>query len=107
MSLAEEFYNLFKGSDIAHGTFVVKNNRASDGKKQGSAKILREPTTIEMWQEHLKGGVGLGIIPIRSDNKCRWGAIDIDDYAVSHKELVAKLKENKIPAVVGRTKRQG
>tara|TARA_R110000822_G_scaffold65575_3_gene160461 strand:+ start:15394 stop:16917 length:1524 start_codon:yes stop_codon:yes gene_type:complete len=107
VSLAEEFYNLFKGSDIAHGTFVVKNNRASDGKKQGSAKILREPTTIEMWQEHLKGGVGLGIIPIRSDNKCRWGAIDIDDYAVSHKELVAKLKENKIPAVVGRTKSGG
>lgn len=60
-----------------------------------------------MWQEHLKGGVGLGIIPIRSDNKCQWGAIDIDDYAVSHKDLVAKLKENKIPAVVGRTKSGG
>ena len=27
MSLTQEFFNLFKGSDIAHGTFVVKSNR--------------------------------------------------------------------------------
>ncbi|QDP64980.1 MAG: hypothetical protein Unbinned4834contig1000_16 [Prokaryotic dsDNA virus sp.] len=107
MSLAQEFLDLFKGSDIAHGTFVVGNSRATDGKKQGTAKVLREPTTVTLWEEHLKGGTGLGIIPINSENTCRWGAIDIDEYDVSHPQLVELLRENKIPAVVGRTKSGG
>ena len=42
MSLAQDFFDLFKGSDIAHGTFVVKSSRAGDGKKQGTAKVIRE-----------------------------------------------------------------
>jgi len=71
MDLAQEFYALFKGSDIAHGTYEVKSNRASDGKKQGIAKVIKEPTTVEMWEEHLSGGVGIGIIPIKSDNMCQ------------------------------------
>ena len=37
MDLAQEFFALFKGSDIAHGTYEVKNNRSIDGKKQGTA----------------------------------------------------------------------
>jgi|TARA_Y100000004_G_scaffold140171_2_gene159232 hypothetical protein len=105
-NLAEDLYKLFKGSDIAHGTYIVKSNR-SDGKKQGTAKVIREPTTVAMWEEHLKGGTGLGIIPIRSDNTCQWGAIDIDKYDVNHKVLVSTLRENKIPAIVGRTKSGG
>ena len=108
MSLAQDFYDLFKGSDIAHGTYVVKSNRETDGKKQGTAKVIREPTTVAMWEEHLKGSTrGLGIIPIKSDNTCHWGAIDIDEYSVSHKDLITTLTKNKIPAVVGRTKSGG
>ena len=41
MELAQEFYSLFKGSDIAHGTYEVKGNRANDGKKQGIAKVIK------------------------------------------------------------------
>lgn len=107
MTLAQEFYDLFKGSDIAHGTYVVSTTRDRDGKKQGTAKVIREPTTVDMWEEHLKGGTGLGIIPINSENLCRWGAIDIDQYDVVQKDLVTTLRANKIPAVVGRTKSGG
>jgi hypothetical protein len=32
MSLAQDFFDLFKGSDIAHGTFVVNGSRVGDGK---------------------------------------------------------------------------
>ena len=67
MSLAQRFYDLFKGSDIAHGTYVVKSSRSTDGKKQGQATVLREPTTVDMWEEHLKGSdPGLGIVPTSS-----------------------------------------
>lgn len=107
MTLQEEFNNLFKGSDIAHGTYVVNGSRDTDGKKQGTAKVIREPPSPELWEKHLKGGTGLGIIPIRSDNTCQWGAIDIDEYDIDHKVLVTTLRANKIPAVVGRTKSGG
>lgn len=106
-SSAEQYYELFKGSDIAHGTFVVNTERSRDGKKQGTAKVVREPATVEMWDEHLRGGVGLGIIPITSQNKCQWGAIDIDQYDVDHRALVRALRGADIPAVVGRTKSGG
>ena len=105
--LAKEFFELFAGSDIAHGTFEINQGDRADGKKQGVAKVLREATTMEMWEEHLKGGTGLGIIPISSDNTCRWGAIDVDSYTVDHKGLVEKLELSKIPAVVGRSKSGG
>jgi hypothetical protein len=105
MSLAEGFYKAFKGSDIAHGTFV--QSKTNSLKKKGEAKVIREPTTIEMWKEHLNGGVGLGIIPITSNNQCHWGAIDIDQYDINHKELTRTLKQNKIPAIVARTKSGG
>jgi hypothetical protein len=34
----------------------------------------------------------LGIIPIRADNTCIWGCIDIDQYPFDHKGLVEKLR---------------
>jgi hypothetical protein len=105
--LAKEFLELFSGSDIAHGTYQVNGEQRSDGKKQGQAKVLRQPPTLEHWVEHLQGGIGLGIIPIRSDNTCKWGAIDVDSYDTDHKLLVKKLRENKIPAIVGRSKSGG
>lgn len=108
MTTENRLYNLFKGSDIAHGTYEVKGaERGTDGKKKGQARVLREPATVAMWAEHLNGGVGLGIIPIRSDNTCQWGAIDIDDYKTDHKELVKLLRQHKVPAVVGRSKSGG
>ena len=105
-TIAENLFSIFQGSDIAHGTFVTKGT-SINGKKQGIAKVIREPTTVEMWEKHLNGEVGIGIIPIKSDNNCFWGAIDIDEYDIKHKKLCENLLKNKIPAVVGRTKSGG
>ena len=105
-TLPEKLFSIFRGSDIAHGTFISKGTSVN-GKKQGTAKVIREPTTVEMWKQHLNGEVGLGIIPIKSDNTCFWGAIDIDQYDIDHKKISENLVKNKIPAVVGRTKSGG
>tara|TARA_R110000823_G_scaffold44217_15_gene114668 strand:- start:361 stop:1887 length:1527 start_codon:yes stop_codon:yes gene_type:complete len=103
---AKEFHSLFEGSDLARGTFNLDATQTKV-KKKGTASVVRIPATIEHWQNHLDGKTGVGIIPINSFNKCKWGAIDIDSYDVNHKELATKLKENKIPAVVGRSKSGG
>ena len=31
-------------------------------------------------------------IPINNDNKCKFGAIDIDEYPIDHAEILKKLK---------------
>lgn len=49
----------------------------------------------------------MGIIPIRSDNTCFWGCIDIDQYPLDHKKLIEKIKKNDLPLVVCRSKSGG
>ena len=49
----------------------------------------------------------LGIIPIRSDQTCVWGAFDIDEYNLDHKNLVGKIKKMNLPLIVFRSKSGG
>lgn len=107
MELATRFHSLFAGNDRAHGTFSVNADRASDGKKTGTARVLREPPTTDLWDKHLKGESGLGIIPIKDNNACHWGAIDIDVYNLDHAALIKQVEKHKLPGVVCRSKSGG
>lgn len=107
MDLVQRFFALLAGSDIAHGTFNVQNDRQRDGKKQGQARILREPPTAAHWDRHLRGENGLGIIPIKRNNCCHWGAIDIDVYNLDHAALIRLLEKYKLPGIVCRSKSGG
>ena len=109
-ALAEAFMQRFAGLDCAYGTYdLTRPIIREDGKKTGTAITRRAAVTIELWERHLRGeGPGLGIIPIRADNTCVFGAIDIDMYAgFSHQALVAKLKRNNLPLIVCRSKSGG
>jgi len=106
MKNAQKLFELFAGNDRAHGTFQVSNSDA-EGKKKGAARVLREQTTIEHWQKHLDGEVGLGIIPIKDNNSCHWGAIDIDEYNINHADYTKRLEKYNLPAVVCRSKSGG
>lgn len=81
--LAQRFHALFGGLERAHGTYVnIDWDRArSDGKYKGDAVTKREPVTDQLWSQHLAGKTGIGIIPLRDDSMCVFGAIDIDVYA--------------------------
>ena len=107
MDLVQRFFALLAGSDIAHGTFNVQNDRQRDGKKQGQARILREPPTAAHWDRHLRGENGLGIIPIKKNNCCHWGAVDIDVYNLDHASLIKQVEKHKLPAIVCRSKSGG
>ena len=74
------FKAIFSGLDIAYGTYKIKAERG-DGKQAGQATVVRKPPTDDLWVKHLEGvEPSLGIIPIRADNTCIWGCIDIDQY---------------------------
>jgi len=101
------FKAIFSGLDIAYGTYKIKAERG-DGKQAGQATVVRKPPTDDLWEKHLEGvEPSLGIIPIRADNTCIWGCIDIDQYPIDHKGLVEKIAQLKLPLVVCRSKSGG
>lgn len=107
MDTTSRFKAVFSGLDIAYGTYKIKAERA-DGKKDGQAVVVRRPPTDDLWEKHLNGvDPSLGIIPIRADNTCIWGCIDIDQYPLDHKALVQKIASLGLPLVVCRSKSGG
>lgn len=107
---AARMMELYAGYDLAYGTYSTEHkNMAKNGKLEirASAKTVKEPVTKELWQAHLDGVKSLGIIPIDADNTCRWAAIDVDSYNVSHAALVTKIEQRKLPLIVAQSKSGG
>lgn len=108
-SLAIRFMALFQGSETASGTHGVPE-RDPDGLKwsiKRTAKSMREPITLEMWQQHIDGKRPLGVIPIREDCTCSWGSIDYDEYDVDLSELLDKVERSELPLIPCRSKSGG
>jgi hypothetical protein len=106
MTLAQRFLNLFSGSARAHGCYTLGPVPEPGTKAPGRASTKKEPVTELLWQQHLEGKIGLGIIPIRDDGTVRFAAIDIDvykDFDLSALEVKAK----DYPVVVCRSKSGG
>lgn len=106
MSTAARFLSVFEGSEVAHGqTTVGKTSRT--GKAEAKSFVVREPLTESRVQAHLDGGQGIGAIPINSQNKCKFGAIDVDDYDLNLQDVCARVSKAALPFVVCRSKSGG
>ena len=91
--MLDKFKELFCGLDVAYGEYYLNGERDNKtGKEKGRATTKRGPVTDELFQKHLNGEINLGIIPIRSDNSCTWGCIDVDKYDLDYKSLIKFLK---------------
>ena len=107
MSDIVKFKAIFNGLESAYGTYTIESER-EDTKQVGKGFVVREVPTDIIWQKHLDGKEpSLGIIPIRSDQTCVWGAFDIDEYNLDHKNLVGKIKKMNLPLIVFRSKSGG
>lgn len=108
--LAAQFHQVFAGMSQVYGTYDMSSPtiREGDGKREGRAQTKHAPVTDELWIKHLNGEIGIGIVPIRDDNTCVFGAIDVDVYdGVDHREVAVKLARMQIPMVVCRSKSGG
>ena len=102
-----KFKHIFAGLDVAYGTYQV-NGVNDKNKNIGKGFVVRKPPTDEVWQRHLDGiEPSLGIIPIRANNTCTWGAIDIDQYPLDLLALIQKIRSLELPLVVFRSKSGG
>jgi len=107
LELAKQFSEIFDGSKRAHGIFDI-NEQNNGQKQQGVAKTIKTVgATLQNWENHLEGKVGLGIIPINEDNLVKWGVIDIDTYSLDLPALVKKIESFKLPLIVCRSKSGG
>lgn len=101
---------LFEGYDGAHGTHgrgVANMEKGGKLEIKTTARTIREPVTVELWAAHIDGKTPIGIIPIRRDNMCVWGCIDVDQYDLDLGEIVMRLKRDNLPLTVCRTKSGG
>ena len=107
--IEKEFMDVFSGLDRAHGIYEItgQKNTARGVKKDGIAKTLHEPLTLELWKKHLDGEVSIGVIPITDDETCRWGCIDIDEYPIDIKKILKNIDEMSLPLVACSTKSGG
>jgi len=108
VNVLDRFKNLFDGLDRVHGMFEVDKDLSSRQEKvQGKAVTMKAPVTIDLFQKHVSGEQGLGLVPIRDDQKCMFGALDVDDYTLDLLALNAEIQDKGMPLVVCRTKSGG
>lgn len=106
--LAERFFKRFSGLDRGHGKTVIPKENSPNGKKvEAQSGTVHDPPTVNLWRKHLAGEYGLGIIPIRDDATCCFGAIDIDKYDKDLKVLAGTVAQMQLPLVVCQSKSGG
>lgn len=107
----EHFSRLFQGYEHAYGKYEI-NHKDGDGKLTGQARTIPNPATIENYHLHLEGKIGIGIIPLLKDEKCWFGAIDLDikgdtKLREDHFILEARIKALKLPLLLCKSKSNG
>lgn len=111
LSIAERMFRLFEGFDGAHGTFSTpEREEKPTGWKwaiRSSARTIRSPVTIELWEKHLKGEYPLGVMPLRADGQVGWGAIDVDLYDLDLTEVVKRIEDQKLKLIPVKSKSGG
>ena len=101
------FRSLFSGNTTFYGVHkyhAAKEGQKAEGKSRTESKQLRK----EHYQSHLEGKSGLGVCPLRQDNTCAFGAVDVDVYndAICYSYVRAIYKWN-LPLLPFRTKSGG
>lgn len=108
MSYVSSFMSLFKGLDRAYGTYDVSGPKDGSSKLVGKAVTMAKPVTEKLWERHLNGDQGIGIVPIDDEGKSWFGAIDIDVYnGLDLQEIALKIYDFKLPLVPIRSKSGG
>jgi hypothetical protein len=106
-ALIQDFMLLFAGDMKAYGAYKLTGAVSETGKVEGKAYSLKGDVTAELWEKHLRGQQGLGIIPINQDSQVKFAAIDIDEYPLDLVDINRRIREYGLPLLVCRTKSGG
>lgn len=107
MVLVKKLMELFRGLERAYGIYNVEVKDGGTVKKTGPARTVKGEVTLSLWEDHVKGEYGLGIVPITDDGVSYFGAIDVDKYDLDLKAVEADVARYKLPLLPTRTKSGG
>ena len=101
--IVDKFSEIFAGNKDGYGLY-----------QDGKHIFVKKPVIKELYNQHLTGKISLGIVPIRADNKCKFGALDLDDHKkggikkdFDYNALLKKIKFLKLPLTVFKSKSGG
>jgi len=83
---AERFARLFQGYSKRYGRYDITGSVEPGEKVAGRARTADEAITQEVYTSHVEGRVGIGVIPLKEDDRVNFAAIDIDVYGQAEKE---------------------
>ena len=99
-----DFSRFFKGNESSFGQFQP-GKAAEDGQKQeGKAWTKTDTLGEDNYIAHLKGELGLGIVPIRPDGTCTFAVIDVDKYDTNFNTIIKAIYKYNMPLVPFRSK---
>jgi putative DNA primase/helicase len=109
VSEAERMMRLFPANNRAHAfpKYETAKQRESDGKLEVKYVTVREPVTLQLWQEHLKGNRHLTLGLANEAGLSSVSCVDIDDYNTDLVALAKLIFERKLPFVIARSKSRG
>lgn len=103
-----EFSDLFKGYSRCHGCSIPKLVSDERLKVESTNWTKDGPVSKQEWLNHLEGKeYGVGVVILQSNNTCRFGALDIDDYTVDIAALAKQIQFLKLPLIPCRSKSGG
>jgi len=101
---------LFAGFKEKSGRTVILVGAQPDPvtrKLAGRSWTVNEGPSPALWEAHLSGTMGLGVIPVDMEGVVSFGAIDVDLYPLDFKGLAQKIKKWNMPLVMAQTKSGG
>ena len=105
----KDFIDLFTGLDRAYGIYHLPTEAMMEGTKaKGHGVTCAGSVTDDLYEQHLRGELCLGITPIMDGNVAMFGAIDIDVYeGLDHAAVAKKIKDFGMPLSPCTTKSGG
>ena len=114
---AERFAELFRGHKQRYGRYDIKAGAKPEEKVDGRAQTVDQPLTGLVYEAHVNGDVGLGVIPLqgvaKEEGLVNFAALDIDVYKLedqsrrklTHQDIALSLMHT--PLIVTRSKSGG
>lgn len=102
-----DFVRTFSGNKKAYGVHIYKKLNVKGQKEEGENYTKTEELLDDYYTKHLEGKQGLGVIPIREDNKVLFSVIDIDEYENNVLRVVDMIYKGAMPIVPFRSKSGG